>query len=329
MTSSQVEISILMSVYNETESEVMESVTSLLEQTYSNFEILIVNDNPSSEANQALLRKVAVLDPRIRIIHNSANIGLAMSMNHAAEYARGAYIARMDADDVCYPTRLEKQMEIMKTGEYDLVCTGFIYINERSEHLTEKDRNDFALTPEQIRQALPFKSVIHHPTVIMTRKIFDKVQGYRNFPCSQDYDLWLRLLTADARFYIIPEPLLKYRIRGSSITSTKRMRQKLTLEYIRNLYIERLKTGSDSFSPQRYQAYISRYLKDEKKQSALIEQGDAHLSKANRMAEQGNRLGALAVKVCVTLFNPVYRHVYSNLLLKKLEIKFLQRKHNG
>lgn len=319
-------ISVLMSVYNETESEVLESVESLLNQTFRDFEIIIVNDDPKSEANKALLGKVALMDSRIRIIHNEVNMGLALSMNKAALYAKGAYYARMDADDVCYPNRLQQQYDVIRTGEYDLVCSGFVHIDEKSQPLPEKDGKNFHHTPEMIRESLPYKSVIHHPTVIMTREIFHKVGGYRNFPCSQDYDMWLRMLSADARFYMIPEALIQYRIRSGSISVSKRLRQKLTIEYIRDLYVERLRNGCDTFSEENYQNYLKKYVKDEKKQTALIDEGDVDLVKANQLIRGGNKTGGMLLKLKVLLFNPVYRHVFSKLLVKKYEIKYLQRK---
>ena len=324
--SNNVDVSVLMSVYNETEAEVTESIESLLKQTYQNFEIIIVNDNPKSEVNKNLLEKICLMDPRIRVINNAANMGLALSMNEAAKHARGIYFARMDADDVCYPERLQRQMDVIKTGEYDLICSGFVHIDEASNPMPEKDSKDFRYTPEMIKETLPYKSIIHHPTVVMTRDIFDKVGGYRNFPCSQDYDLWLRMLYADARFYIVPEPLIQYRIRSGSISVSKRLRQKLTIEYIRDLYVERLRKGKDSFSQENYQRYLKKYIQEEQKQTALINESDVDLSRANQMIRGGNKVGGLLLKMKVFCFNPVYRHVFSKLLVKKYEIKYLQRK---
>lgn len=324
--SSNAVISVLMSVYNETESEVVASIESLLNQTYQNFEIIIVNDNPQSHTNRDLLEKINSMDSRIRVIENPVNMGLALSMNEAAKYAVGVYLARMDADDICYPDRFRQQMEMIQTGKYDLVCTGFVHINEESKPLPEKDGKDFYYAPEMISETLPYKSIIHHPTVIMTREIFDKVGGYRNFPCSQDYDLWLRMLHAQARFYIIPEPLLQYRVRNGSISVSKRLRQKLTIEYIRDLYIERIKTGSDTFTRENYQRYLNRYIREEQKQTALINESDRDLQRANQMIRNGNKLGGLLTKVKVFCFNPVYRHIFFKLFVKKYEIKYLRRK---
>lgn len=315
-----------MSVYNETESEVLECMQSLLAQTYADFEILIVNDDPASEANRTVLAKIAEMDSRIRILHNEKNIGLALSMNYAAQFAKGRYLARMDADDVCMPTRLEKEYAVISKGEYDLVCSGFLLIDENSNEITEKNAKSFFHTPENIRESLPYKSVIHHPTVIMTREIFERVGGYRDFPCSQDYDMWLRLLTAGARFYMIPEELLKYRIRGASISATKRLRQKLTLEYIRDLYVERLKRGTDSFSVENYQNYLKKHIKNEAKQMAWIDRGDVHLEKSNRLIASGKKTSGNLLKLYVTMLNPVYRHVFTKLFIKKQQIKYLQRK---
>ena len=253
-------VSILMSIYNESEMHIRESLDSLLSQTWENFELIIVIDNPQRNDIEKIL--TSYNDDRIKIIYNKANIGLAESMNIALRSATGLFIARMDADDVAKEDRIEKELSILKTGQYDIVCSNYIYIDEQSKVLNRKCTT---YINKQLIKFLPYRNTLHHPTVMMTRNSILKVNGYRNFPCSQDYDLWLRLMENRSKFYIINEPLLKYRVRDNSITESNSFKQIATIRYIKRLYRERRSKGFDSYSIMNYNRYIETLkLNDEK-----------------------------------------------------------------
>ena len=100
-----------MSIYSEEEEWIRESIDSILNQTFSDFEFIIINDNPNRDKNNSLLTEYTRIDNRIIIITNEENIGLTKSLNKGLEIARGKYIARMDADDISLPTRFEKQVD--------------------------------------------------------------------------------------------------------------------------------------------------------------------------------------------------------------------------
>ena len=260
-------ITVIMSVFNESEIEIKEAVNSILKQTYKNFELIIVNDNPSFDVMNNILNSVAQLDERIRIIKNNENIGLALSMNKAAAIAKGDFLARMDADDICELTRFETEVNVLKEKNVDLVFSNFYKIDDNGNALNMGLPVQTAINKDNLLQEIVFRSYIHHPTVMMKKCVFDKVGGYRNFPCAQDKDLWLRLIEAGCRFYWVEDCLLKYRIRANSITRQKQIRQYVTLEYIMHLFVERIaKKGFDSYSIEGYEAFVksrnidSRYL---------------------------------------------------------------------
>ncbi|MBR2343773.1 MAG: glycosyltransferase [Clostridia bacterium] len=244
-------ISVLMSVYNETHEEIRESIDSVLSQSYSDFELIVVLDKPSYTEGLEQLREYEARDRRVRVLVNEKNIGLALSMNRAAENARGEYFLRMDADDVCLEDRFLKQYAEISSGKYDLVCGNYDFINENGEPLpqTAAVYND-----RQLEKLLPYRNIIHHPTVIMTREIFERVGGYRNYPCAQDYDLWLRMKCAGCRMHMMDEELIKYRVREASITVSKRYKQSCTGEYIRSLY----KNKMEGYSYEGYLAYLDK-----------------------------------------------------------------------
>ena len=101
--------SVLMSTYNETTKELDESINSILQQTYSNFEFLIINDNPNNYELEKTLKSYK--DSRIKIIHNEENLGLVKSLNNGLKYCNGQYVARMDADDISCPSRIQDEKQ--------------------------------------------------------------------------------------------------------------------------------------------------------------------------------------------------------------------------
>lgn len=240
-----------MSIYNESINEIRQSIDSIIGQTFSDFELIIVIDQPKYEDAQILLEWYSSKDSRIRYFVNKQNVGLALSMNFAAEHANGDYLLRMDADDICLKDRFQLQYDAIITGKYDLVCGNYQYIDEKGD---EVDQKVTIYSDRQISMLLPIRNVIHHPTVIMRADKFHAVGGYRNYPCSQDYDLWLRMRNSGCTFHMLPNYLIYYRIRQNSITMRHKYKQYCTCEYIRNLY-RNSKRGLH-FSEEGYYAYL-------------------------------------------------------------------------
>lgn len=245
-------ISVLMSVYNEHEKELRASIESIIQQTYTDWEMIIVIDNPAYTEAIRIVEFYANADKRIKYVVNSENIGLALSMNVAADLAHGEYIARMDADDISVKNRFEIQIEAINNG-YDLVCGSFDTIDEY-DHLIKEPGNYYS--DKLIEKLLPYGNAIHHPTVIMKASLFNQVGQYRNFICAQDYDLWLRLRAANCKFHMVPETILHYRERSSNITSKRKYIQICTTEYIRNLYKQYRSGKGDQYSYQSYIKYL-------------------------------------------------------------------------
>lgn len=249
-------LSVIMSIYNETMIEISKSVASILNQRYRNFEVIIVIDNPERHDAENFLSEIEKSDSRVRHFVNNANIGLAMSMNKAASEASGNYLVRMDADDICELRRFEVQLRSIEETGADVICSDYCFIDENDKVL---QISHFVPSDEDIVKNLPYNNAIHHPTVMMRKELFDVVGGYRDFPCAQDYDLWLRLLENGAKFHIVPEKLLRYRVRTNSISQSIRVKQYETLLYIRKLYNERQRKGTDSFSKENYECYLRKH----------------------------------------------------------------------
>ena len=246
-------VSILMSIYNENESEIIKSINSLITQTYCNLEIIIIVDDPPEKVKYEQVLLPYEDNNKIIVYYNEQNIGLARSMNVAFDLCSGEYIARMDADDISVHNRIEKEVNVITEKKADFVCTGYKLINEIDEEIEGKYIH---YSPDHLKRSLITTNCIHHPTILMTKELFKKSGGYRDFPCSQDYDLWLRLLELDCNFYMIDEVLLLYRVRGDSTTNRRSFEQACTTFYISTLFYQRLTAGTDDYSKKHYTAFI-------------------------------------------------------------------------
>lgn len=239
-------ISVIMSVYNEMSIFVEKAINSILNQTYSDLEMIIVLDSPDNETLLKILKEYTYKDARVKLLINDRNIGLAMSLNRAIEVAQGEYLARMDADDISKPERLERELEYLIKNGLDVVSCVVDKIDENGNVWGEI--KPFNNRPEVIKDLLEIQNVIIHPTVLMRTDIIKSVGGYRNFPSCQDYDLWLRLVTNHNKIGIINENLFQFRKHRDSVTATRRYNQILNEKYIREMYHQRLKNGKDSYS---------------------------------------------------------------------------------
>lgn len=244
-------VSVVMSTYNESDRDLSESIESVLNQTHSNFEFIIVNDNPKNEALRNKLAQYSK-EPRVRIIENSKNSGVAFSRNHALKYTHGYYTAVLDGDDVCYPERLEKELAYLEAHpDCDLVASAREDIDENSVAI-----NKFCgvmVSDKTVNKILKYGNIITHSTVMVKTSILKKLNGYRSFRSAQDYDVWLRMVSMNCKFHLMPEVLTKYRIRQQGITNSNFARSFYELKYIRQLYFERLKNnGQDSYSEDNF-----------------------------------------------------------------------------
>ena len=274
-------------------------------------------DNP--HIDKSIKDYIEALPENVCLIYNDVNIGLAMSMNKAAAAAKGKYIARMDADDISVRERLEIQFHEMEKYGYDLTCGKQNEIDENGEKLNWKHRemNDSILIGD-----LPYENTIIHPTVMMKKSVFDNAGGYRNFPCAQDYDMWLRFYSMNINMHYIDRTLLFYRIRSNAISISNAVCQAYTAQYIKKLYRERKKTGKDSFSAENYNNYLKKHkvfdsdfckkADDGKKLKSLI---------TEYKADKRTKPKAYALMLKLFLTNEYYRKHYIKRILAVLKIK--------
>lgn len=237
-------ISVVMSVYNG-EKYLRESVDSILNQTYKNFEFIIINDG-SNDASLDILGEYQSRDNRLLIV-NQENIGLTRSLNRAIKLTTSQYIARHDADDTCEASRLEKQLRYMESHPEVAVvgCLADVFDTNGAIHRSTDPK--FKLSPSGIKRYLAKKNLFMHGSAMMRKSCLAKVGFYREFfRHSQDYDLWLRL----SQYFdlaILPEHLYQYRITVEAVSVSRYHTQKQYAELARKLHAEQLATGKDSY----------------------------------------------------------------------------------
>lgn len=240
------EVSVVMACYREPLHWFESAVLSVLQQTLSNFELIIVVDDPENLEITSFLDKQRKLDERIIVVHNEHNLGLPDSLNKGIGLAKSDYIARMDADDICKADRLKRQLDYLKNNpEVDLLGSAITNIDDTDQHIgTSSFHNDMAL----IKKVIPYCSVSCHPTWMFKKEMFHAIGGYRTLQGAEDYDFLYRMIDSDYRIGNLPDSLLFYRIHGGSITSGMNLKRYKIRNYILEMHHERLTKGTDSYN---------------------------------------------------------------------------------
>jgi hypothetical protein len=209
------ELSVVMCVYNGA-SHLESAVRSVLCQSFRDFELIVVDDG-STDETPVMLDRFSDEDSRVRVEHRP-HAGHVPSLNFGCSIARGAYIARADADDIYLPYRFERQMSFLHANP------NVMLLGSECELMAGDGRGTgaFIRTPSgpAIRAALKEGNAFMHPTVVFRRDSFDKLGGYREaFLHAEDYDLWLRLAE---RYEVdnLPEVLVRYRIHAGQLSQT-------------------------------------------------------------------------------------------------------------
>jgi glycosyltransferase involved in cell wall biosynthesis len=213
------EISVLMPVYN-SEKYLKEAIDSILNPTFNNFELLVFDDC-STDRSVDIIK--GYRDERIKLIQNNKNLGIPKNLNRGIDQAKGKYLARMDADDICIHTRFEKQYQFMESFEDIAVCGTWVqFVGSKKKWLMDNILKNPS-NSEEIKCWLLFNCVIKHPSVMIRKKILDQYGFQYNEKVSraEDYDLWVRISKNHA-LSNIEEVLLKYRIHESSVSRVHR-----------------------------------------------------------------------------------------------------------
>lgn len=199
-------ISVLMATNNFNE-YLRLALQSIIVQTFTEFEIVLVANGAKCDEIEKFVSSNFPEEPRIRVVKSTIS-QLAYALNLGVDHAQYKYIARMDADDIAHPERLERQLAYMLEHELDVLGTA-VNIIDSSGQVT-----GFRSLPTQqsINKSLPFKNTFVHPSTLIRKTVLLQVRGYNAGFNSEDYDLWLRLKRLGVKWDNMPDALLDYRV---------------------------------------------------------------------------------------------------------------------
>lgn len=243
-------VSVIIPCYNASK-YVEQAVRSVMEQTYQNLEILVANDC-STDNTLEILEKLALEDSRITVVKNDSNLKIVKTLNKLIGLATGKYIARMDADDISLPERIEKQVEFLEcNSEYAMCGTNAFHINEEG---IEVGSSRLPLSYEDNKFFLAYYSTFYHPTIMLKADIYKQNLYLENFLYAEDYELWCRLFfDKNVKAANLEQRLFNYRVfqsqtsnihhqeqvaASSKILDTYDIVEKSEREYHKNIYFQ-------------------------------------------------------------------------------------------
>lgn len=255
-------VSVLLPVYN-AEKYLHDAMKSILTQTYSNFEVVVIDDG-SSDGSTTIIKTYAEEDKRIRPVFN--NHDFIDSLNIGLSECRGKYVARMDADDRMKPGRLCAQVEVMENNPDVAFCSSYM------QRMGAEDICNVDLSGEvkNLPITLLLGNIISHPTVMLRREFLDKhnLKYPRGYDYAEDYKLWTEVSLIGGKLFIIPEPLLEYRISENQASCIHQEEQYDSALKIKN---ELLQTILNSNGIRRKKVFFELYrlLSDMNEQNLL------------------------------------------------------------
>jgi glycosyltransferase involved in cell wall biosynthesis len=232
-------ISVIMPVYNCID-YIQEAVDSILNQTFSDFELIIIDDN-SSDGTVDLIKKFN--DPRIKLTLKTVNSGITNSLNYGLKIAKGKYIARMDGDDISFPDRFERQVQFMNLNPKVVLCGGgYISINHKKEFIPSQDHAELLFE-------LTYYCPIAHPTVFIRKNILsqNKIEYDAKYEPAEDFRMWT-ILSRYGEIANIKEPLIQYRIHSNQTSITRAFQQKIISNIIAIEHVKYLSNNHEYFT---------------------------------------------------------------------------------
>lgn len=221
------------SAFYNTGPALLDMIKSVFAQTFTDWELLLINDGSTDES---LAVVESVDDPRVRIYSNDRNRGRSFSLNRITELARGKYIARMDSDDLCSPTRMEKQVNLLESNpQLDAVSAGVIYLDKEDNPVGDMtcptEHNDICRTPWR-----SFHLV--HGALIAKKAYFQKTPYREDIPIAVDFNMFLRSYQS-SRFENVQEPLYYYRLDNSFNLKKQFAARKYSAAFLYDYYRQR------------------------------------------------------------------------------------------
>ena len=214
--SRQAAVSVVMPAYN-AEKTIAASIESVLNQSYQNFEIIIIDDGSADQTLQIAM-EYRMRDPRIRVLRNMRNFGVAIARNHGIREAQGKYIALLDSDDVWKPDKLERQMKLAREENAEIVYCSYDFVDEDGNSM----KRPFIVPGRTDFDAMLTKSVISCSTALIDARLL-KENPFEPSIYHEDYALWMKLLSGSVKAVGDPKVLMHYR-QSSGSRNAKKLR---------------------------------------------------------------------------------------------------------
>lgn len=264
MSKEKIIISVIMPTYNTPIQMLSQAVESILNQTYTNFEFIIINDCSTDNTLEYLH---SLRDSRIKIVTNNKNLGITASLNIGLKMAQGKYIARMDSDDISFPKRFEKQLDYMEKNQDVIVCGTWIKAFGGAEYTSKR----YIPEKEYLRSSFLFGNIygLCHPTAFFRTEMLRKYKikyDEEHLPTAQDYGMWVEC----SKYGVIKnleEILLYYRVHNGQISIAKKELQKQCTMYVQKKQLQYLLDNLDEeMLKKHFKIYIENNITKEMKQ---------------------------------------------------------------
>lgn len=241
-----------MTAYN-VEAYVAEALASIQSQTYSDLEIVVVDD-ASTDGTLKIVEQIASADSRVKVVKSARNQGIQRALNFGLEFCTSPYIARMDGDDIALPAKLEKQLVFLKENPCIALvgCASKAIDSDGHTYMGIGDLR-YPISQRAIAKSMLLANPVGHFWVAR-REIYDALSGYRELRYAEDLDFLLRAVSAGYLLGNLPDALMLKRTRPGQ--ESECLEQKKGHRYITGLYLERMKYGKDSFSMSSYRKAI-------------------------------------------------------------------------
>ena len=207
-------ISIIMAAYN-AENTIGQAITSVIQQTYTDFELIIINDC-STDRTVDVINEFVKKDARIRLTNNSKNMGVSYTRKHGLDEAKGSWIAILDSDDLWLPEKLAKQVEFQKKTNADLLYTGSGFMNVDGKQINWKLNVPEVITYRQLLK----QNLLSNSSALVRKDLYEKYYAVGD-DMHEDFAIWLQILRNGIKAYGINEPLLVYRLDDKSKSGNK------------------------------------------------------------------------------------------------------------
>lgn len=218
-------VSVVMPVYNQKPSYLAKAIQSILDQTFDDFEFLIVDDCSTDKDCVSVLEKYRAFDARIRIIRNEVNSGVAKSLNVGIAHASALIIARMDSDDFSLPERLRHQYDFLQNNPTTDLIGCWANIIDEQDHITGLYKTP--VSSQKIRSNILLTNPLIHPTWMFRKALIDTFGGYsESSPATEDYEFLLRV-APNRNLENLPEVLFHYRFNPNGVSYKKNKFQEL------------------------------------------------------------------------------------------------------